>query len=324
MNPSHAISQARTASQRSATLFFGDVGRGLRAVSHSTFAGVGVAAIILVSAAGYAGSHDQTRSSVEQFALQWLQDRHEVRTLASGDVLSLVADPDAVKRATATDITALPSPQARLAQWIARRYKVAPEPIGALVQEAWDIGKRVGVEPTLVLAIMAIESSFNPFAQSPVGAQGLMQVMTRVHDDKYESFGGIRAAFDPISNLRVGVQVLRDCINRAGSVEEGLRHYVGAALLPNDGGYAARVLGEQAHMLQVVAGQRVPFNVRNQPAPLREAAADPPAAADTGNAPPQVVDPKVTTLSKASLLPSLPLSVGPRTPAGTEQVALLR
>jgi hypothetical protein len=85
----------------------------------------------------------------------------------------------------------------------------------ALVQEAWQIGQRAGLDPTLILAIMAVESSFNPFAQSPVGAQGLMQVMTRVHDDKYEAFGGVHAAFDPVSNLRVGVQVLKDCIASA-------------------------------------------------------------------------------------------------------------
>ena len=78
---------------------------------------------------------------------------------------------------------------------------------------------------------MAIESSFNPFAQSSVGAQGLMQVMTKVHDDKYEPFGGRHAAFDPVTNLRVGVQVLKECIARAGSLEAGLRYYVGAANL---------------------------------------------------------------------------------------------
>ncbi|NUQ05348.1 MAG: ROK family protein [Anaerolineae bacterium] len=120
--------------------------------------------------------------------------------------------------------------------WLARRYRVATEPVAALVSEAWAIGRRAGLEPTLILAVIAIESSFNPFAQSPVGAQGLMQVMTRVHDDKYGAFGGTHAAFDPITNLRVGVQVLKECIARAGSVAEGLRYYVGAAALASDGG----------------------------------------------------------------------------------------
>jgi hypothetical protein len=98
-----------------------------------------------------------------------------------------------------------------------------------------------------------------------MGAQGLMQVMTRVHDDKYEAFGGTHAAFDPISNLRVGVQVLRDCIARAGSVQDGLRYYVGAALMEGDGGYAGRVIAEQNHMRGVAEGQRVPINASNQP-----------------------------------------------------------
>jgi hypothetical protein len=110
---------------------------------------------------------------------------------------------------------------------------------------------------------MAVESSFNPFAQSAVGAQGLMQVMTRVHDEKYEAFGGNHAAFDPISNLRVGVQVLKECIARAGSVQDGLKYYVGAALLENDSGYAGRVMAEQGHMRAVADGRQVPLNASN-------------------------------------------------------------
>ena len=104
---------------------------------------------------------------------------------------------------------------------------------------------------------MAVESSFNPFAQSPVGAQGLMQVMTKVHDDKYEAFGGSHAAFDPVTNLRVGVQVLKECIARGGSLEAGLRSYVGAANSGEDGGYAVKVLAEQAILRLVATGAKV-------------------------------------------------------------------
>ena len=88
----------------------------------------------------------------------------------------------------------------------ASKYRVAPEPLSALVAEAYEIGQQAKLDPTLILAVMAIESGFNPFAQSPVGAQGLMQVMTGVHSDKYEIFGGKLAAFDPVTNLRVGRQ----------------------------------------------------------------------------------------------------------------------
>lgn len=241
-------------------VFCRDVWHGLLEVGHNTLALVGLAAVaLLIFAAGRA----DIRQQAEVAALSWLQDRHVERELASGNLLAATAEPDAVARATATDPTELSPEQAAVANWISRRYRVAPEPISALVLEAWDIGERAKLDPTLILAIMAIESRFNPFAQSPVGAQGLMQVMTRVHDDKYVSFGGNHAAFDPISNLRVGVQVLKECIARAGSLQAGLRYYVGAALLDSDGGYAAKVMAEQSHLRNVADGKRVPVNASN-------------------------------------------------------------
>jgi hypothetical protein len=105
---------------------------------------------------------------------------------------------------------------------------------------------------------MAVESGFNPFAQSAVGAQGLMQVMTGIHSDKYESFGGKLAAFDPVTNLRVGVKVLQECIARAGSLEGGLKFYVGAANNEDDNGYAGKVLAEHQRLLQVAGGRPWP------------------------------------------------------------------
>jgi soluble lytic murein transglycosylase-like protein len=144
-----------------------------------------------------------------------------------------------------------------VALWLSRRYRVAPEPVSRLVQEAWTVGALVNLDPTLILAVMAVESSFNPFAQSPVGAQGLMQVMTKIHDDKYEAFGGSHAAFDPVTNLRVGVQVLKECIARAGGLEAGLRAYVGAANSGEDGGYAAKVLAQQGILRLIASGGKV-------------------------------------------------------------------
>jgi hypothetical protein len=162
-------------------------------------------------------------------------------------------------RATAVNPKNLPKEQAAVAYWLSKKYRVAPEPIAALVSEAYVQGKANKLDPTLILAIMAIESSFNPFAQSSVGAQGLMQVMTSVHTDKYESFGGQHAAFDPVTNLKVGVKVLKECIARAGSIEGGLRYYVGAANLPSDGGYAAKVLAEHQRLRQGVGLQASPL-----------------------------------------------------------------
>jgi soluble lytic murein transglycosylase-like protein len=275
MRAKEMLRRGGAATTQSLSVFVRDVGRGMLEVSHNTLALVGLAALVLGL---FVGGRAEIRQQIEQVTLEWLQGRYQARELSSGNVLVTVAEPEAVSRATAADIQSLSREQANVARWIARRYKVAPEPISALVQEAWAIGQRAKLDPTLILAIMAIESSFNPFAQSPVGAQGLMQVMTRVHDDKYEAFGGTHAAFDPISNLRVGVQVLKDCIQRAGSVQEGLRHYVGAALLDSDGGYAARVMLEQQHLRNVADGRNVPLNASNQPPAPRAAESTPPAA----------------------------------------------
>lgn len=295
MKAIETLRQARRSTARSLGVFLRDVGHGLLEISHNTLALLGLAVVaVTVFAAGQA----EVRQIVEVKALAWLQGRHEARALESGDVLSGVAEQDAVSRATAIDPAQLSRQQAAVAQWISRRYKVAPEPIARLVQEAWQIGQRAALDPTLILAVMAIESSFNPFAQSPVGAQGLMQVLTRVHDDKYEAFGGTHAAFDPVSNLRVGVQVLKECIARAGSLQEGLRHYVGAANIEGDGGYVGRVLAEQLHLRAVADGKGVPVNASNNPPPDKLLTSP---AAGTASAPD-----------------------GARTPVPGQQVALLR
>lgn len=258
--------------REAASLFVKDIGNGLLVVSHNTLALVGLAVVsVLLVFTSQAG----LREKVESATLGWLSARHEARAEAEGNFLLANAEPDAIARATATDPKELSRQQAAIAHWLARRYSVAPEPISRLVQEAWAVGQRAKVEPTLILAIMAIESRFNPFAQSAVGAQGLMQVMTRVHDDKYEAFGGTLAAFDPVTNLRVGVQVLKECIQRAGSLEEGLRYYVGAANLPEDTGYTARVLAEHDLLKAVAAGRTVSPNSTPAARPLREAASSP-------------------------------------------------
>jgi hypothetical protein len=258
MKAIETLQRLQRSTARSLGVFLRDVGHGLLEISHNTLALLGLA---VVAVAVFAAGRAELRQQAETLALEWLQGRHEARALQSGDLLAVMADQSGVGRATAIDPRQLSRQQAAVAQWIARRYRVAPEPIARLVQEAWQIGQRATIDPTLILAIMAIESSFNPFAQSPVGAQGLMQVMTRVHDEKYEAFGGSHAAFDPVSNLRVGVQVLKDCITRgAGDLNEALRYYVGATQPEADGGYVQRVLSEQVHLRAVADGRAVPIN----------------------------------------------------------------
>lgn len=271
----HQVNAIAAACGRAGETFLRDVAAGMLEVSHNSLAMLGLA--VVVGTLAFSTVRPDLRAGAEQHALDWLLARQEARDTRQGVLPRDAAAPDAVARATAADPSTLPKAQATVATWLARRYKVAPEPISRLVQEAWTVGMRVGLDPTLILAIMAIESSFNPFAQSPVGAQGLMQVMTHVHDDKYEPYGGVRAAFDPVTNLRVGVQVLKECIARAGSLEAGLRYYVGAANLADDGGYVAKVLAEQSNLKRVAEGKVVavtsPLPIpAPAPAPSKESA----------------------------------------------------
>ena len=280
----------RNASADSAAVFLRDVGHGLLEVSHNTLALVGLMlAAVLLFAAGRA----DVRHDAEVWTLGWLQARQEAREPApqAADLLAAeLSEPDAVARATASDPKELSRQQAAVAHWLSLRYRVAPEPVSRLVQEAWRVGQKANLDPTLILAIMAIESSFNPFAQSAVGAQGLMQVMTKVHNDKYEAFGGNHAAFDPVTNLRVGVQVLKECIARAGSLEAGLKFYVGAGNMAEDGGYAVKVLSEQNSLRLVASGKSVPTRTAPTaaatPAPAKPEVS--PAAAEAAHAPEQL------------------------------------
>jgi hypothetical protein len=229
--------------------FASDVAQGFFEITHNSFALVGLATVFC---AVTLMARPDLRDAGETRLRSWLHARQEA-------ALGMPVERDAIERATAANPQDLPKQQAAVAFWLSKKYRVAPEPLSALVSEAYDIGQRDKIDPTLILAIMAIESGFNPFAQSTVGAQGLMQVMTGVHSAKYENFGGKLAAFDPVTNLRVGVKVLQECIQRAGSLQAGLKFYVGAANLEGDGGYADKVMAEHARLKLVAAGRSVPL-----------------------------------------------------------------
>lgn len=223
------------------------VTKGFFQLTHNSFALIGLAVLFAAMALV---ARPELRQVGEIKLFSWLQERQQ-------EVSGMVSDLVAIDRATAADPKELPKQQAAVAFWLSKKYRVAPEPISALVSEAYSIGARVKIDPTLILAVMAVESGFNPFAQSSVGAQGLMQVMTKIHSDKYQSFGGKFAAFDPLANLHVGVKVLQDCIRMAGSIEGGLKYYVGAANMETDGGYASKVMAEYTRLQQVAQGRSV-------------------------------------------------------------------
>jgi len=147
--------------------------------------------------------------------------------------------------------------QQRVTDWISKRYRVASDATNVLVSAAYLTAQETDLDPLLILAVMAIESRFNPFADSPVGAQGLMQVMSKVHHDKFADMGGAQAALNPVANIRVGAQILKEYVTRGGSVEAGLKRYVGAGNMASDDGYGAKVLGEYDRLKAIANGKQI-------------------------------------------------------------------
>jgi len=139
--------------------------------------------------------------------------------------------------------TAVPDRQARLrlGQHISSAYATPASLAGDIVDEAFLVGRQLQIDPFLLLAIIAVESRFDPQAESPRGAQGLMQVLTVVHADRFNAFGGVTAVFDFAANIRIGAQILSEYLNRHGSIDLALKHYVGAARMAHDQGYAAKI-----------------------------------------------------------------------------------
>ena len=170
---------------------------------------------------------------------------------------------------------ALTKEEREVSRYISRKYRVNNDAIALVVDAAYVTGKELSIDPVLLLAVMAVESGFNPFAQSTAGASGLMQLMSSVHRDKLADFGGANIALNPVANVRVGAVVLKDCIRRGGSVADGLRLYVGAGS-GDDSGYGARVLQERDRILQAARGIVRP---RVAPLPAASAKAGSPARA---------------------------------------------
>lgn len=142
--------------------------------------------------------------------------------------------------------------QTKAAHWLSRKYKIANSPMNSLVNEAWQVGQLSQMPPTLILAVMAVESGFNPFARGTQGAMGLMQITPEDQEDKLSQFGGRLAAFDPQTNLRLGARLLQAHIQQAGSIEEGLRQYGRASGQANEDIYIERVLAEHRQLERIV------------------------------------------------------------------------
>jgi soluble lytic murein transglycosylase-like protein len=154
-----------------------------------------------------------------------------------------------VEAAAAPDLSAQEREERAVAEFIARRYRVAEAASATYVSSAYRSGVEFSLDPLLILAVMAVESSYNPVAESRVGAKGLMQVIPRWHPEKLLEHGGEYALLDPEVNIQVGARILREYMARAGEMQAALQMYNGALDEPT-ARYAGKVLAEKARLRQ--------------------------------------------------------------------------
>lgn len=141
------------------------------------------------------------------------------------------------------------------ARFISEHYRVDREDAAEIVEQAFISGKNHDVDPLLILAVIATESSFDPKAGSSVGAKGLMQVHAKVHAKRFKEYGGLKAAYEVEAGIEVGTQILKEYLNKTGSLKGALKYYVGAAKHSHDGGYSRKVLSVRNHLRLAVSGQ---------------------------------------------------------------------
>lgn len=109
----------------------------------------------------------------------------------------------------------------RLAPFVAKQSERI-----ALLQLIHSEAQRAELAPELVLAIIHVESYFQPVASSSAGAQGLMQIMPFW---KREIGRGSDDLFDPATNLRYGCTIFRHYLDREkGNIDRALQRYNGA------------------------------------------------------------------------------------------------
>ncbi len=148
---------------------------------------------------------------------------------------------------------------AAAAERLAESRVLVPAEIAPLAEALVAESRRRGFSPALVLAVIEVESRFDPFAASAAGALGLMQVMPATGEVLARELGidwrGERTLFDPIANLRIGLAYLEQMRDRFGDLPTALAAYnrgpgaIGGRVrrgAPIPEGYARRVLSAYA------------------------------------------------------------------------------
>ncbi len=193
-------------------------------------------------------------AAVTAAAAPALPTRAPAPTASPNVVLASLSPPPVTSTPARSAVEDLTPAADSLARVVARRYRVARESARELVRAAFREGRRNGVDPLLILAVIAVESRFNPIAESDQGAVGLMQIIPRFHMDKIAG-AGAPAFLQPHANIAIGTRILKDAIRRGGGEVAGLQLYNGA---PDDDSraYANRVLGERRRLEEALPHPR--------------------------------------------------------------------
>ena len=149
-----------------------------------------------------------------------------------------------------------------LADFLSKRYRVSRDALERFVRLAYAAGQSTKIDPLLIIAVMAVESSFNPIAESVVGAKGLMQIIPEYHRDKLTApHGELLDVLDPEVNIIAGAKVLREYTIKTGDdLHAALRLYGGVGS-DFQHPYPNRILTEREKLEQVVR------KIQDRPAP---------------------------------------------------------
>ena len=190
---------------------------------------------------------------VDVFAGNGKRSPHEIAHSLLPEAVELadVVETSAVVQESEVPKEALTPRMRAVLEHVTQRYRVSPEALGPIFEAAQLTGRERSLDPLIIVAIIGIESGFNPFAQSPKGAQGLMQVIPRFHRDKVPEGAGKLPLFDPVTNVQIGAHVLQEAIRRRGGLMAGLQQF-GGAVDDEEQTYAAKVLAEKQRLEQAV------------------------------------------------------------------------
>lgn len=215
--------------------------------------GLAVVGLAVIAVSVMFATRPDMQAAANEFVRSWFHSQQsDTSDTMRGD--KSTEEPGA-RRSTAVATQTLTPEHLKVTQWLSRKYRISAEPMAAFVTEAWREGERIQVPPTLILAVIAAESNFNPFAQRSDRHRGLMQIDSVSQHEALSRFGGPLSVFDPLTNVRVGTRSLQSFIRQAGSIEGGLLAYAKTSPQAADGTYTERVMSEHKLLERLIQPQ---------------------------------------------------------------------